>query len=323
MADPLKVEKPVQLDILDTQDPKLSSTNDMPVIETKPDVTVPKKDAEAAPEVVEEQPSTEQPEVPAASDEPKKAKGVQKRIDELVTQREDNRRRAEAAESRLDRALQALERATGAPAKETKDKIEKEDPEPQKPVRASFTDPDTYDQALENYVTERASWIARKEVNATLAEERRKYAEAQAQETQKKVQETYRERLVKIKEKYADFSEVAESPDIQISIPMAHAILTSEQGPEIQYYLGKNSAEATRISSLSPELQLLELGMIAAGLRQPTASKPVSSAPAPGKPIKTTGEAEPSLEDLPMEEYAKKVREREAAKRKPGGRLYS
>ena len=316
----LEVQKP--LDLLDQTLPKLSSIDDMPVVETKPDAT-PAAPAEEA--VQEESATSEQPEVPAASDEPKKAKGVQKRIDELVTQREDNKRRAEAAEARLDRALQALERSTGAPAEKAKEQIEDQNPEPKRPNRQEYMgqDPELYDAAIQDYVEKRSAWIAKREVAATLAEERRKAAETQQAEQQRKIQETYRDRVTKTKEKYADFSEVAERPDVQVSMPMAHVILTYEQGPDIQYYLGKNPAEVARISSLSPELQLMELGMIAASLKTPVqapVSKPVSSAPAPGKPIKSSSESEPELENLPMEEYAKKVYEREAAKRKPGHR---
>ena len=324
MTDALKVETPKQIDLLEQQNPALSSTNDMPVIETKPDVVVPKEVAAPEEAKPEESADSEQPEISTASDEPKKAKGVQKRIDELVTQREDNKRRAEAAEARLDRALQALERSTGAPAKETKEVIEKTDPEPKKPLKTEFNDPEAYDTAIENYVSERASWIARREVNATLAEERRKRIEENQAEQQRKTQEVYRDRVSKAKEKYADFSEVAESPDVQVSMPMAHAILTYEQGPELQYYLGKNRTETARIAALPPELQLMELGMIAASLKQPAPTvKPVSSAPAPGKPIKSASEPEKDIENMSMEEYAQKVREREANRRKPGARLYS
>ena len=318
----VKVETEKKLDLLDVKTPALSSTNDMPKIETKPDVVVPEK-ADAPAEELEEPAPSEQPEVPAASDEPKKAKGVQKRIDELVTQREDNRRRAEAAEARLDKALQALERSTGSPAKETKQEIEKQDPEPVKPLKSNFTDPDLYDNAVEEFVTQKASWIARREVNATLAEERRKAVELQTQEQQKKTLAGFTERLTKAKEKYADFSEVAERPDVNVSQVMVNAIVTDEMGPDIQYYLGKHPDEATRITSLPAELQLMELGSIKASLKQPAVAKPVSQAPAPGKPIKTTTEPEKAIDDMSMEEYAAKVRERESAKRKPGQRLYS
>ena len=95
----------VKQDILDLHTPALSATSDMPVIETNPDAS-PKEEAkpeptapvEAAPaaEKSEESATPEQPDDPSAEPEPKKAKGVQKRIDELTRQREDERRRAEA-----------------------------------------------------------------------------------------------------------------------------------------------------------------------------------------------------------------------------------
>lgn len=331
MADALKVEKQTTLDLLDIKQPATSSTSDMPVIETKPDVTVPKKDAEVeAAEVLEEPAPSEQP-APAADDKPKKAQGVQKRIDELTRQREDERRRAEAAEARELRILSALEKATGTP-KEPKQDIEEK--EPVRPRKTDFTDPDQYDQAVDQYVTERAAWIAKREVKSHIEAQERKAAETQAQAQQRLVQESFRKRAEETSKKYSDYHEVAESPDVQVSFPMAYAILQSEQGPEIQYYLGKNPDEAKRISSMNtidqggnsvPDVarQLVELGIIAARLSQP-AVKPVSQAPSPGKPIKAGETATvKSLEELDsegMEAYAARRKPELMARKGPGAR---
>ena len=327
----LETEKP--LDLLDDKSPKLSSIDDMPVIETKPDVVVEAAPAEEA--VIEESATSDQPEVPAATTAPKKAQGVQKRIDELTRQREDERRRADAENAEKLRLLAMLEaRDKPAPKKA-------EESAPVKPIRTEFPDPDAYDNAMDAYYEQRAEYVAQRKYDQLVAEQHKKESERRVEEQRQEVQKSYNERVTKTREKYADFTEVAESPDVNISIPMAEAIFYSEQGPEIQYYLGKNSAEAKRISAMTmtvynPEVgqmvvvsdarrQLLELGVIAANLRtpQPVVTKPVSSAPAPGKPIRTASEPDKDLQDLSMDEYAQKVREREAARRKPGARLYS
>src|SRR5437899_1449908 len=239
----VKIEKQATLDLLDIKSPGLSSTSDMPVIETKPDVIVP-KDAEEVAEVSEESTASEQP-APAADDKPKQAQGVQKRIDELTRQQEDERRRAEAAEARELRILSALEKATGA--RETKPQIE--DKEPVKPLKSDFADPEAYDAAVENWISEKAGWIADKKVSAKFEEERRKTAEADQAAQVRQVQSSFRERVDKFRETHPDWEQVGESPDVKVSMPMSYAIVHDERGPEIQYYLGQHPEEAQRISS--------------------------------------------------------------------------
>lgn len=316
------VEVPKQIDLLDTGSPSLSATSDMPVVETKPDASPEPKKEETAPsaeqkEIVaapkaEESAPPETPDDAAAEPEPKKAKGVQKRIDELTRQREDERRRAEAAEARLDRALSALER----PKLEVKD----DDQEPQKPQRDP-NDPESYDGALEKYVTDRASWIAKREVKASIASEDKKRTDERLAQEMAQAREAYKARVEKAREKFPDYAEVAESPDVQVSPHMANAIFYSEDGPEIAHFLGKNPAEAERISKLVPQLQLVELGRISQRLSNPpTPTKSVSAAPAPGKPIKASSEASKSADEESMEEYASRRKKQLAEERRPGVR---
>src|SRR6059036_2395943 len=107
----LKIDKPITLDLLDVKSPALSSTSDMPVIETKPDASpaAAPKPEDKAPEAKTPGGSATPPGEPPASDEPapKPAKGVQKRLDELTRQREVAEARARAAEENLRLALEA------------------------------------------------------------------------------------------------------------------------------------------------------------------------------------------------------------------------
>src|SRR5512146_1961731 len=119
MSETLPIKKDLVLDILPTSAPALSSTDDMPRVETKPDASnegnPPALDAPAAEAVPDEGETSGESATPAgeetpASDAPKKpAKGVQKRLDELTRQREEAERRAKAAEENLARALKAME----------------------------------------------------------------------------------------------------------------------------------------------------------------------------------------------------------------------
>ena len=86
-----------------------------------------------------------------------------------------------------------------------------------------------------------------------------------------------------------DYHEVAENPYLPISESMAEVLTTSDKGPEVLYYLGKNTEEAQRISQLSPTHAALELGRLEATLSLPKA-KTVSEAPPPIEPINGGGE---------------------------------
>jgi len=304
MSDPLVVETPVVMDILDQQGPALSSTNDIPIVETKPDSVAEQPKAEDKTKAEE---PAEQPEESATSateedsGQPTAPRGVGKALAELRQQRREAEERAKAADERLSQALAALERATG--------KVETQvtDEGPAKPNKYDFPDPDAFEQALIEYADKRADWAAKREVKAAEDRTRREIETKTIEDQQKVAREAYQERIAKVTEKYPDFKEVAESPDVSVSIPMAHAIIHSPDGPELQYYLGKNPAEAKRISQLAPPLQLMELGFIRAQLNKPPDKPTISAAPKPIKPISAgTETVNKSLEELSMEEYAAK-----------------
>lgn len=309
----VKIDKGITLDLLSNSEPAMSSTSDMPVIETKPD-SIAAPETKETPETegitTEESATPETTEDSSATPEQKKpARGVQKRIDELTREREEARRLADAERAEKLRLLSLLEKGGKTESPETP----AEDLAPVKPNKADFTDPDAYDSAMDQYIEAKAEWIAKKEVKSSIEEQNRKTMEANMAAEQKAIRDRYLERASKAQEKYADFVEVAESPDVQISIPMAAAIINHEQGPEIAYHLGKHPEEAKRISSLSPPLQIMELGFIAASLNAPPASSPaaakpiVSAAPKPITPLASgAGNIEKPIEEMSMDEYAAK-----------------
>ena len=320
----VSLETTPTLDLLDTSSPALSTTNDVPVVETKPDSqAAPKPEAEkpeveAEEEVQEKSAAPEKPEDPTANAQPKPAKGVQKRIDELVRQREEER----AEKLRLLAIVEGMNK----PKAEAKQ--EEGDPEPQRPVRDPNAAPEVYEQALMDYADAKASWSARNEVQRVLAEEARKAEEREQVAAQKAAQETYIARVNKAVEKYPDYKAVAESPDVTVSMPMAHAIMTSEHGPEIAYHLGKNPQEAARIAALQPVQQLVEVGLIVAKLTAtapapaaPAPKPPISAAPKPIKPLESKGDTHVKTPDEEsMEEYASRRKKELAAERRPGVR---
>jgi hypothetical protein len=328
------IEQPITLDLIPQNEPALSTRSDIPLIETKPD-SQPAPKEEVKPEVkadavpdegktTEESAPPEEPEDPpenAAEAGKPKSKGVQKRIDELVKQREEEK----AEKLRLMALLEQIHK----PKEEPKEVVE--DEAPQRPTREEFPDPDAYVQALADYADRKADWSAKTAVRDALAEEARRREQQVIEEGQKVVRESYAARVDKAVEKYPDYKSVAESPDVTVSIAMAQAILHSENGPELQYHLGKNPAEAKRIVSLNPVLQLVELGRIEAKLTAqpvkedsppPPPTRPVSKAPDPIKPLKTGSEQlKKSPDEESMEEYAARRSKELAAERgRPGVR---
>lgn len=315
----MEIDQPAVLDILDSKAPALSATSDMPVVETRPDSSPPepeKKD-EAVPveQSTEAEPTAE--DATAATDEqsgpPKDGvpKGVGKRLAELTKQRDEERSRALAAEERLNQALSALEKAT--------DRVSPEpsaEQEPVRPNRNDFADPDAWDAAVMDYADKKAEWAAKREAERVRTAEIEKTRQEVVTRAQAELREAYRARTEKVAAKYEDYHQVAESPDVQVSMPMAVAILNHEMGPEIQYHLGKNPAEAARISAyqtrdvqgnLVPDAprQIMELGLLAAKLTATPTPPPVTRAP---KPIKPNTPSDTALDKDPnsmsMEEYA-------------------
>lgn len=317
----MEIQKEIVIDLLDQQGPALSTTSDIPVIETKPDsVAVPDvvEKAEASPtetkdEIIEDEAAS--PESASETTEPKEARGVGKRLKELVKQREEAESKLEAERTERIRLQAALDARTAEPVDD--------DPAPVQPKRDDFSDPDAYDAAFLKYARQDAAREARREarreVNLAQAEANAKAQQDAIDAGERVAREAYTERKTKVMEKYADFNEVAETPDVQVSVPMAHAIINSPDGPEIQYYLGKNPAEAKRIMQLSPPLQLMELGLISAQLRAPTQAKTsISSAPKPIKPINGSQESHSKTPDEEtMEEYgARRKKELQAGMRR-------
>lgn len=322
----IEIEQEQPLDVLDQRRPALSSTSDMPVVETKPDSSPPAPEKTPSdPEATESaapgpdadqdagktgdsETATESAEVsPGAPDgEPKKqSKGVQKLLDKLRAEAEEARR---AAQQEREERLKLYESINRPPAEEAK----AEDVEPVKPTRQDYPDDDDWDQALMAYAEQRSEFISKRTIQATIERERQEQERKAIANAQEEVRQRHQARVDAALERYPDFHEVAESPSVKVSIPMAHAILHSDMGADVQYYLGANPDEAARIVKLAPPLQLVELGKIEAKLTVKAEATPpkrpepqLSSAPPPIRPLKS-GEGSPVVKDpgtMTMDEY--------------------
>lgn len=197
--------------------------------------------------------------------EPKKSKGVQKRIDELVRQREENARLAEYWRNQAQQTQQ---------------------PDTQAQPQAQSTDKPVVDnfESYEDYLDALSDW----KVDQRLAQQ------AQQQEQNRQTQ-SLQDRQAAFNARAAtheaeDFQAVAFNPNLPVNEAMSEVIMDSDKGPDLLYYLGQNPAEAARIASLSPVHAARELGLVEARLSLPKA-KTVSSAPPPIEPISGAGES--------------------------------
>lgn len=324
------VDKGITLDLLDQQKPGTSVTSDMPVVETRPDVEV-KKPAAAAPaqaQDTEEPAPSDQPGETPASDAPKKAQGVQKRLDELTRQREDEKRARLNSEQQLERTLKLLEKAMeGKPAQvEAKDDA---DPEPAEPDVAKYTDQNVYNTDYRRYLQNLAKWEGRSAAKQTLKEEREAAQKRAQEDGHRKVSETYQARVDKAREKYPDYDAKVYSESVPFTRPMTDAIVEMEHGTDVAYFLADNPQEFDRISKLSPRGQVMELGYLSAQFRsqkaaEPAAQKaPVSQAPKPIRPLGGGGGSpapgSPQGGEESMDAYAARRSKELAKERVPGG----
>jgi hypothetical protein len=238
---------------------------------------------------------------------------------EAETQRQAALDAQAASDKRLADALEALK------ARETPPEPEKPTvTETPRPTRADFDTPEAYDAAVDTWAAVRADAAAKK-AQADLeakAEADRAAAEKAANETriQAEVAElgkSWQVQKTAAIEKYPDYVEVAENPDVRIDVPMAHTAIQAENGADILYHLGKNPEEAARIAGLTPARQIFEIGRLSATLAQ-RATVDVSRAPPPIAPLNSSREAASDTgREESMEEVAARVNKREAAARSP------
>lgn len=228
---------------------------------------------------------------PATGDTPaeqpkKKSGGFQKRIDRLTRQVYEQ---------------QAQIQVLSAGKTPTDDK---------EPRRDDFEDLESFNRAL-------AKHIATQTVKETIESEKKTQREATARQDQAKRAETWDTHVETVSDKYDDGADVVEHfmQGVELSNIALEAIIGSDVGGELAYFLGKNEKEAERISKLNPVRQVIEIGKLVAEI----AAKPVkkaSSAPAPIKPVGNTGaSSQKKLSEMDYDEFEKARRARIALRR--------
>lgn len=218
-------------------------------------------------------------------DEPKKEptpEQAEKRRQERRFERRLEKERRQRAEARAEADLLRKQLAEI----EQRSKPQSADGEPK--LEDFDYDPDKFSAALREYT--------HKKTSETFEHKQRQDALHQAEQA---LLSSWEEQVRKAEDKYEDFESLVGElkPDSALSI----AIMESEIGGELAYYLVKHPDVADRITALkSPIAQVRELGRVEAGILQPSASPKTPSKAPP--PIETLSPAPTVVTDVPSEQ---------------------
>lgn len=218
---------------------------------------------------------TEQVEATATDDgadtqEPKKARGVQKRLDELTRLRHEAQRQAEYWR---EMAMRSLPQDTPpAPSANGRPTLEQ------------------FDFDTERHAEAVAEW----KVTQLLSER-------EAQQEAARKQQTIQQKLDEARKKYADFDDVA--LDVPLSQAVIDALPALDNAGDVAYWLGSNPDDASRIARLSPAQAAIELGRISERISRPASPAPRNVPPAPIKPVTGNSGAMKAPEEMSMAEY--------------------
>lgn len=233
----------------------LSGSGDLNKVEIEP----PKVDAPEAPEVKE----------------PESRTFTQKDMDEQIAKRVAREQRTYEKQLREERETRIrLEERLAAnqprqePAKDGAPKL------------ADYTD-------FDEYLTAKAEWIAdrsyEKKAGTRQAEEKAQQAKVvQAQQAQ-----AWEKKIAVAEKDLPDYKEIVSGSTAPLTDAMRAAIMESESGPQLAYYLATHPDKAAEIASQTPIQAVRALTLIEAGFK----TNPVSKTP---EPITPTGSRQTS-----------------------------
>ena len=200
---------------------------------------------------------------------------IERRFSELTKQREqakaEAQREREAREA-LEARLQAIE-AQRTPAQAEPQTLQEPKPE-------QFRDMYEYARALAEYTAERKiQEIQAREIQARIEAERQQ------------VISTWAERVQQAKQELPDFEEMVASADVAVSDDVRDAIIESDVGPKILYYLAENTDFAHKLAGMTARQALKEIGKLEDRLSAkadaaPTPKVSKSKAPPPINPVR-------------------------------------
>jgi hypothetical protein len=225
----------------------------------------------------------------------RRARGVQRRLDELTREKYDAAARADRLEGLLTHALTGRAGQPQLPAA------------PEEPKRETYANYDDWVGALAEHRAERKAEAI---VTRILGQTNAQYERVQQQRQVDELRANFAERQQKFAAATPDYFDVVQTDDVRVPDESAAFLHTMEDAPEVIYHMAKHPEFAKRLWSQPPVRQAMLLGALSAQLK---AAPQVSKAPPPGKPTGATASAsnEPPQD---MEGYLK-WREKNRSKR--------
>jgi hypothetical protein len=138
-------------------------------------------------------------------------------------------------------------------------------------------------------------------LKAEQIQQQQQQAQATATATAQQVANDFNSKVATFAEKVPDYEQVVANIP-QLPEQTLNAVMQSEKGAELAYYLGKHLDVADMIATADPMTAALKLGEISAQMTATTKTVNTSAAPAPIEPIDSGGIASKSQEDMSMEE---------------------
>jgi hypothetical protein len=245
-----------------------------------------------------------------------KRNAIQERIDKAVrAQREAER---QVAEMRAE-VEQYRSRTQAPPAPAERPAAAPQYDATKGPQLAEF---DNY----EDWVDARAEWKAEQKWQRIQAES----AEVVAKQKHEQAVRAHSERIEAFAAKTPDYRErIQEAARLPVSVAMEAAIIASDHGPAIAYFLATHPEEGARLAlktrsvpASAADFVRDTLEALVVNASQTASTGPVAGGHRPNvpAPIKPVGAApvvsDPPIEDLPIDEYVERMNARDAAARR-------
>lgn len=202
-----------------------------------------------------------------------KRKTRQGRMNELYAKWREEERQRQALEERLQTLEQGQSDQDTSQEQGQQEELQPPDP--------NDTEKYPYGEVDQQYIDDRAAYIAEKRFRELSKEERerqeRERQEAEQRRQAEAVQKEWDERKQSAAQKYSDFEEKVEQGAAQGTWPctqeMAQAIMTSDNGPDVAYHLASNSEEAQQIAQMSAMDQIRAIGRLEARYAESASQK--------------------------------------------------
>lgn len=233
----------------------------------------------------------------AEQDKAKKPNRVQKRIDQVVREREDERRKNEALQREIDELK--------------KGKSENQDKPTKEPVESDFDTYDEYLDALDKFDNDQAESDDKSDKKDDKKGDEDQEAQAELTESQKTAMAIIKEQ-VESADKPEDFESVALNPEVPITGDMLEALAECDDPTKVMYHLGQNKDLAAKIAESSPAQQMREIAKLDLTVdSKPPKPTKTTQAPDPITPVKGSDSQQKNPADMSQSEYEAWANKRE------------